>query len=144
MSRGLLVFLKLNLRSQNRYIMMYIDNVVTQDNIPYVYHLALKLKTVRDSESDEYDNVCPTYYSFPYCGKANPSTPKIKNLYLLSELSQHLLKARAHTQGWAIPTQPESPKMPGDIFRPLGPEEANKVRFLYQIGFRFFFGSDID
>jgi sister-chromatid-cohesion protein PDS5 len=49
----------------SRYIEMYITCIATQDNIPYLYHLALKLKTVRDSESSDFDTVRP-YLAFPH------------------------------------------------------------------------------
>lgn len=40
----------------------------------------------------------------------------LQNLYILSELAQHLIKLRAKSEGWALPTLPQSSSMPSDIF----------------------------
>lgn len=40
-----------------RYIEFYLDLVTSSDNIALLYHLALKAKTVRDSESHTYSEV---------------------------------------------------------------------------------------
>ncbi|KAI5477658.1 hypothetical protein MNV49_006044 [Pseudohyphozyma bogoriensis] len=79
----------------SKYIRMFIDNVVTEENIPYIYHLALRLKTVRDAAGPEFDT----------------------NLYILAEVAQHLLSQTSKANGWAIPTHPEQVPLPNDIFR---------------------------
>lgn len=40
-----------------RYIEFYLDCVANSENSSMLYHLALKLKTVRDAESEEYSEV---------------------------------------------------------------------------------------
>ncbi|BGP02903.1 Sister chromatid cohesion protein pds5 [Rhodotorula toruloides] len=89
-----------------RYLEEYIDIFATSENISYLYHLALKVKTVRDKQSRVFD----------------------KNLYLLSELSQHLLRRHAARHSWPIPTYPKQAPLPTDIFAPLGDDvEVKKV-----------------
>ncbi|GEM10842.1 cohesin-associated protein Pds5 [Rhodotorula toruloides] len=89
-----------------RYLDEYIDIFATSENVSYLYHLAQKVKTVRDKQSPVFD----------------------KNLYLLSELSQHLLKRYATRHSWPIPTYPKQASLPTDIFAPLGDsDEVKKV-----------------
>ncbi|BGP10818.1 Sister chromatid cohesion protein pds5 [Rhodotorula toruloides] len=87
-----------------RYLEEYIDIFATSENVSYLYHLALKVKTVRDKQSRVFD----------------------KNLYLLSELSQHLLKRHAARHSWPIPTYPKQASLPTDIFAPLGDDDEVK------------------
>jgi len=42
----------------HRYIEFYLDLIGTAENIPLLYHLALKCKTVRDATSEAYSEVC--------------------------------------------------------------------------------------
>lgn len=41
----------------HRYIIFYLDLVVSLENISLLYHLALKGKTVKDAESGPYSEV---------------------------------------------------------------------------------------
>lgn len=52
------IVVRLQSDSTIRYIEFYLDLVGTADNIPLLYHLALKCKTVRDATSEEYSEVC--------------------------------------------------------------------------------------
>ncbi|GAA5962654.1 hypothetical protein JCM21900_006757 [Sporobolomyces salmonicolor] len=89
-----------------KYFELYLDCLATSENVSLLYHLALKVKGVRDHASSEYDH----------------------NLYALSELAQHLIKAVAKRHGWPISTHPGQVKMPGDIFRALpSPAVAKKI-----------------
>jgi hypothetical protein len=40
-----------------RYLNFYLDLVSTADNLPLLYHLAMKVKTIRDGESDDHSKV---------------------------------------------------------------------------------------
>ncbi|GAA5874265.1 hypothetical protein JCM1840_000617 [Sporobolomyces johnsonii] len=89
-----------------KYFELYLNCLATSENVSLLYHLALKVKGVRDHASSEYDH----------------------NLYALSELAQHLIKAVAKRHGWPISTYPGQIKMPGDIFRALpSPAVAKKI-----------------
>lgn len=89
-----------------KYIEFYVDCVATQANVPLLYHLAGKLKTVRDAESGPFSH----------------------HLYILSELAQHIIKVRSNAHGWSLSSYPGTIKMPLDIFRVLSnQEDAAKV-----------------
>ncbi|KAF7323824.1 hypothetical protein MKEN_00603700 [Mycena kentingensis (nom. inval.)] len=88
-----------------KYIRFYLAQVGNAETISLLYHLAGKAKTVRDND--------PQYS---------------KNLYIMSEFAQELIKIWAHQHGLNITTFPGKIKLPSDIFAPLsGPEESRKV-----------------
>jgi sister-chromatid-cohesion protein PDS5 len=41
----------------DRYIQFYVEWLVNQENISLIYHLALKVKTVRDPDGDDASEV---------------------------------------------------------------------------------------
>ncbi|KAL0069681.1 Sister chromatid cohesion protein pds5 [Marasmius tenuissimus] len=89
-----------------KYIMFYINLVVSEETISLLYHLAAKGKTVQDAESEEYS----------------------ENFYVLCEMTQELLKVRAQQQSWNIASYPGKVKLPSDILRPHpNAETANRV-----------------
>ncbi|KAG9103997.1 hypothetical protein FRC06_006261 [Ceratobasidium sp. 370] len=90
------------LQDMAKYIEFYLDIIATAENISLQFHLALKAKTVRDSESHVFS----------------------EHLYVLSELAQHLIRARAKNRQWTLNTYPGKVKIPADIFRPLPNHEA--------------------
>ncbi|KAF9559464.1 hypothetical protein CPC08DRAFT_763333 [Agrocybe pediades] len=89
------------------YVQFYIDLVATADNVSLLYHLAQKGKTVRDPESHS----------------------RSQNFYVMCELAQYLVKARAQDKSWPLPSYPpDKVKLPGDILRALpSAEAANKI-----------------
>ncbi|GJN93116.1 hypothetical protein Rhopal_006161-T1 [Rhodotorula paludigena] len=93
------------LRSIAKYIVDYLEIFATAENCSYLFHLALSLKTVRDRQSKDSENV-----------------------YILSELSQHLLKQLAARHSWPISTYPGSAQLPADLYVKFAtPDEARKV-----------------
>lgn len=51
-----------------------------------------------------------------------------QNVYILSELSQHLLKQLAARHSWPISTYPGSAQLPADLYVKFAtPDEARKV-----------------
>lgn len=97
----------------SRYISQYLDFVATADNISLLHHLAMKCKTVRDS-----DPKFPNEVGISVGSLSNVLT-FAQNLYMLSELAQELIVAYARDKGWTLTTWPGKVKMPTDIFRPL-------------------------
>lgn len=87
-----------------KYIQCYLALVATPDNIPLLYHLAMKCKTVCDRESYTHT----------------------ENLYAVSELAQELIKVHARLHSWSIQSYPGRVLLPVDIFRPLPNAEAVK------------------
>lgn len=49
--------LSLTFRWSRSYLEEYIDIFATSENVSYLYHLALKVKTVRDKQSHTFDKV---------------------------------------------------------------------------------------
>ncbi|CAE6505628.1 unnamed protein product [Rhizoctonia solani] len=90
------------LQDMAKYIEFYLDIVATAENISLQFHLALKAKTVRDADSHVFS----------------------EHLYVLSELAQHLIRARAKNRGWTLNTYPGKVKIPADLFRALPNHEA--------------------
>ncbi|KAG8906739.1 hypothetical protein FRB99_006230 [Tulasnella sp. 403] len=94
------------IRDMAKYIEFYVDLVATPDNVSLLLHLSSKAKTVRDSESDRFS----------------------ENLYVMSELASHVIKARAKSQSWTLASFPGKIKLPTDIFKPHpSADEASKV-----------------
>jgi len=91
-----------NMQEMAKYIDFYLDLIASSDNIALLYHLAMKAKTVRDSESHTYS----------------------ENLYTISELAQELIKARTQARSWTLQSYPGKVKLPSDILRPLPNSEA--------------------
>ncbi|GLB39171.1 putative cohesin-associated protein pds5 [Lyophyllum shimeji] len=87
-----------------KYIQFYVELVASPDNVSLLYHLALKMKSVRDSESHTYT----------------------ENLYIVAELAQELIKFRASSRSWTIQSYPGKVRLPSDILRPLPSPEAAK------------------
>ncbi|KAG5654557.1 hypothetical protein H0H81_000082 [Sphagnurus paluster] len=67
-----------------KYIQFYIDTVATSENVSLLYHLAMKGKSVRDSESHTYT----------------------ENLYVIAELAQELIKAHTKSRSWSLQSYP--------------------------------------
>ncbi|PFH47385.1 hypothetical protein AMATHDRAFT_152196 [Amanita thiersii Skay4041] len=96
-----------------RYVGFYLDLVGSAETISLLYHLAMKGKTVRDAESHGHSEV---------------SLDCLANFYVLCELAQELIKARAQHNGWSIQSYPGKVRLPSDILRPLpNAETVNKI-----------------
>jgi len=94
------------LKEFTKYLNFYLDLVSTADNLPLLYHLAMKIKTVRDADSAEHT----------------------QHLYVLGEMAQELIKVRSKQHSWPLPSYPGKIKLPADIFKALHtPEMANKI-----------------
>ncbi|CCM05112.1 uncharacterized protein FIBRA_07319 [Fibroporia radiculosa] len=95
-----------NLPDIAKYIDFYLDLVLSMENISLLFHLSMKAKTVRDAVSHAYS----------------------ENLYAVSELAQHLIRARAKVHSWSLESYPGKVRLPADILRPLpNAEAANEI-----------------
>jgi sister-chromatid-cohesion protein PDS5 len=92
------------LSDSGKYIDFYLDALANAENVGLLYHLATKLKGVRDVETSAHSD----------------------NLYTLSELAQLYIRLRAASQNWTIQTYPGKTRLPTDIFRPLPSREVQK------------------
>ncbi|GAA5968515.1 hypothetical protein JCM11641_007665 [Rhodosporidiobolus odoratus] len=94
-----------DVKTMAKYFELYFDVFVTADNISYLYYLASRVKTVRDKHPNEH----------------NP------NLYILSELAQHLLKTIGKRHSWPIQTHPGQVALPSDIFQKIPTADEAKL-----------------
>ena len=98
--------------------------MATADNISLIFHLAEKVKTVRDAESDKYNEVWAkrerSLSQLTHCSQ---------NVYALSDLSQRMIQLYAKARSWTLTNIPSGKtKLPSDIFHPLpDAATANKV-----------------
>ncbi|KAH9849574.1 armadillo-type protein [Lenzites betulinus] len=89
-----------------KYIQFYLDLVASNENVSLLFNIALKAKTVRDSDSQFFS----------------------ENLYACAELAQHLIRAHAKAHSWNLETYPGKVRLPGDILRSLpSAEAANQI-----------------
>ena len=102
----------------------YLDLVASAETVSLLYHLATKVKTVRDAESFDQSEVRHMVEE----SHVMVLTLAIhQNMYAMSELAQELIKNRAHAHGWSIETYPGKVKLPSDIFKPLQNVERAKT-----------------
>jgi sister-chromatid-cohesion protein PDS5 len=87
------------LKQMSAFILYYLKCVATEDNLPLIYHMAGRVKTVRDG--------------------IDASGQTDENLYVLSDLAQALILAWEDQNGWSMQSWPGKQKLPGGIFRPL-------------------------
>ncbi|KAK0480865.1 armadillo-type protein [Armillaria novae-zelandiae] len=93
-----------DLQDIGQYLKYFADHVIQAENVSLIYHYTLKGKTVKDLGSEEYS----------------------RNFYIICELAQEIIKARAQHYSWSIPSYPGKIKLPSDILRPhTSPEDAN-------------------
>ncbi|GAA6036323.1 hypothetical protein JCM8097_001667 [Rhodosporidiobolus ruineniae] len=90
------------LKSIAKYLELYFEIFVTNENVAYFYSLAQRLKTVQDKEGDS------------------------TNLYILSELAQYLLKHVAGRHQWPINPHPGRDPLPADLFKAFKTPDAAK------------------
>ncbi|RSH92189.1 hypothetical protein EHS25_008604 [Saitozyma podzolica] len=122
------------LKRLTKHIEFFLDSVANRDNVSLLYHIASKIKTVRDTyptmipdadeEQEEEEipaNLKPDekkrLEEAALRRKAKRSTSA--NLYRLAEIAQVLIQNRAKHQGWVLSSYPGKVKFPKDIFQNL-------------------------
>lgn len=80
-----------------RYLLFYLQNVATEDNLSLIYHIAQRLKQHRDAIAPSLD----------------------ENLYTLSDLAQLTLRKWEDAHAWSIQTLPGKVRLPTSIFAEL-------------------------
>jgi sister-chromatid-cohesion protein PDS5 len=91
------------LKLMSEYILYYLKCVATEDNLSLIFHVAQRVKGVADgiASSREAD----------------------KNLYVLSDLAQALIRAWEEQNNWTMQSWPGKTKLPSGIFKPLESHE---------------------
>ena len=103
----------------SRYIIFYLQNVATEDNLSLVYHIAQRVKQCRDAilpASTTTSTTNDTVMNFD------------DNLYHLSDLAQLTIRKFEDAQSWSIQTLPAKIRLPSSLFLELkSHEEAQAV-----------------
>ncbi|KAF2765124.1 hypothetical protein EJ03DRAFT_331251 [Teratosphaeria nubilosa] len=101
-----------DLEDTAQYIMFYLKNVATQDNIPLIYHIAQRLKNVEDGIDPE----------------------KSDHLYVVSDLAEGIIRSFVELQHWSLQLYSGKVRLPTGIFAPLSghdlAQEIGKTRYL--------------
>ena len=91
----------------SRYLIFYLQNVATEENLSLVYHVAQRVKQCRDV-------VLPSARS-----STEPSSPINSNLYHLSDLAQLTIRKFEDLNSWNIQTLPAKIRLPSSLFTEL-------------------------
>jgi sister-chromatid-cohesion protein PDS5 len=86
-----------NLQDFIDYLMFYLKAVATPANIPLIYHIAQKMKSVRDGIDEE----------------------KSDNLYCLSDMAQAVIHRYQELQGWTLSVWSGKIRLPAVLFSGL-------------------------
>ncbi|KAF2718067.1 hypothetical protein K431DRAFT_231689 [Polychaeton citri CBS 116435] len=84
------------------YIVFYLRNVATESNIPLIYYIAQRLKTVADGIDPDFS----------------------ERLYILSDLADAVVRQFCESQGWSLQLYPGKLAMPKGIFQALSSHEV--------------------
>ena len=91
-----------------RYILFYLHPVATEENISLIYHIAQRLKQMRDA--------------------INPSPQYDDNLYHMSDLAQLTIRKFEEAHSWNIQTMPGKMRLPHSLFTEVrNHEEAQQI-----------------
>lgn len=89
------------------YILFYLKNVATQENLPVIYNLAQRVKTVQDGID----------------------ASKSENLYILSDLAESIIRRFQEDKGWNLQANAARDRLPGGIFASIPDKEvAQEIR----------------
>ena len=106
-----------NLIDFARYIIFYLQNVATEENLSLIYHIAQRVKQCRDA-------VLPTITTSPN----DATTSSDDNLYHLSDLAQLTIRKFEDVHSWTIQTLPAKIRLPTSLFSEIkSHEEAQSV-----------------
>ncbi|KAK4625261.1 Sister chromatid cohesion protein pds5 [Fulvia fulva] len=76
------------------YVLFYLKIVANEQNLPQLYNVALRLKSIQDGIDPE----------------------KSENLYILGEMSEAMMRYYAENKGWSLQITPAKVKMPSGIY----------------------------
>ena len=89
------------------YVLFYLKNVATQENLPIIYNLAQRVKTIQDGID----------------------ASKSENLYILSDLSESIIRRFQEDKGWNLQANASRDRLPGGIFASITDREmAQEIR----------------
>ncbi|KAF2993425.1 hypothetical protein E8E13_000182 [Curvularia kusanoi] len=91
------------LKQMSEFILYYLKCVATEENLSLIFHVAQRVKGVADN--------------------INPSKQSDENLYILSDLSQALIRSWEEQNNWTMQSWPGKMRLPSGIFRALESHE---------------------
>lgn len=86
-----------NLTDFLNYIMFYLKTVATSSNIPLIYYVAQRIKSIQDGIDPAMSD----------------------NLYCLSDMAQAAIRRYQEVQGWNLSVWPGKLRLPSGLFAPL-------------------------
>lgn len=89
-----------------KYVLFYLKTVATEDNLALIYHMAGRVKTVKDG--------------------VDPSAASDDKLYIMSDLAQAGILSWEDINGWSMQMFPGKQKLPAGIFKPLESHERGQ------------------
>jgi sister-chromatid-cohesion protein PDS5 len=90
------------------YLHLLLKAVLVPNNVSFLFYVVSRLKSAYDAQFEQ---------------------DKSRNLYILSDIAQHLIQEECTQNSWSLMSFPSEIKLPADMFRMLPSEEANKVWF---------------
>ena len=99
----------------SHYIIFYLQNVATAENLSLIYHIAQRVKQCRDAISSA---PAPDY----------PTTEADDRLYHLSDLAQVTIRKYEDMHNWTIQTLPGKVRLPSSLFSEIkSHSEAQRI-----------------
>ncbi|CAG8470078.1 2741_t:CDS:2, partial [Dentiscutata erythropus] len=86
-----------SLREFSVYINFFLDTIANRENVQFLFHIATRLKQVRDAQSPD----------------------KCENIYTLSDLTQHLVQAKCKAHSWPLAPFPGQSNLPPELFKSI-------------------------
>ncbi|KAF2100638.1 hypothetical protein NA57DRAFT_36210 [Rhizodiscina lignyota] len=89
-----------------QYILFYLKGVANADNLSLIYHVAQRVKSVRDGID-------------PLPKDPAEMSPHSEALYILSDLAQTIIRRYEEQHGWNLQSYPAKLKLPAGLFAAL-------------------------
>ena len=104
-----------DLKEFAQYILFYLKAVASESNLSLIYHVAQRVKSVRDAISPSPSDGSRAPNADTVANNTDPS----ENLYTLSDLAQVVIRRYEEAQNWSMQTFSGKIHMPAKIFSPL-------------------------
>ncbi|CAG8466344.1 1004_t:CDS:10, partial [Ambispora gerdemannii] len=96
-----------------KYVEFFLETIANAENISFLYYIAGRIKQFQDLHAQE--------------DPENLHAPKKSdNLYILSDLTQHIIREKCKAASWILPSYPGQVKLPADLFASLPTTEKMK------------------
>ncbi|CAH6722124.1 sister chromatid cohesion protein Pds5p [[Candida] jaroonii] len=98
-------------------IIFFYNMIAKQENVSTLYYVASRVKQFRDGTIDSkiYDTLSANHE----LNETEEFPKEVENLYMISELSQLIIKESSDSKSWSILSWPGKIPMPNDLFSPM-------------------------